>query len=434
MARTAVIYSGISYQHQAINLELFRGRFDVIDIYDLPRTDLSAYDALIMPRSTDQVALATCRRQIEEFLDLPGIVVALGDYWGDWLPGCAYGGFTPEDDMQLEKMLDHRILEGVESNDLHWHKGINGLCSHGHLIAPPQAHVLVCNSRGDPILYEDRSTTRGIIVAGSQFDVFCHTFSRDEGAMRALNNILNWIEEEAPALRQLRKRRPIGVVYSGLHFHHDLFTKPEYADDFELVHTRVIETTDLLKYNLLVVPRESNQEVLHRIKPRIRQFLDQGRTLVSFGEMTVPWLPNCRWENRRPKICYRSDDPGSWDKGKVQTEPLRIEDPDHSLFQGITLDDMKWHFHGIYWPQKGQRTLLSDGQGGAVIMVDEANFAGRMLVTTLDPEEHAGFGEVTVTLKFLARCIDWIRQESSRIEGTSRPTGRPAGGLRLVSG
>jgi hypothetical protein len=60
--------------------------------------------------------------------------------------------------------------------------------------------------------------------------------------------------------------------------------------------------------------------------------------------------------------------------------------------------------------------LLSDGQGGAVILLDEANFAGKLLITTLDPEEHAGFGVVTVTLRFLEKCMAWIRQESARID------------------
>jgi len=416
MARTAVVYSGISFQHQTMNMPEFRGRFDIIDVYDLPRTDLSQYDAVIFPRSTDQVLMASCRPQIEAFLDSPGIVVALGDYWQDWLPGCAYGGFAREDDEPLTKIAEHPILDGVESDDLHWHRGINGLCCHGHLVAPDGAEVLIRNGRGDCILYEDRVTTNGIVVAGSQFDVFCHTFSNDPGARRALANMLDWIEVEGPKLRARHKTKPIGVVYAGLHFQHNVFTRPEYADDFELLHMQTLETTDLLKYRVLVVPRESNQEVLYRMKPQIRQFLDQGRTLVSFGEMVVPWLPEIRWQRRPVSVRYDSADPKTWDKGKVQTDDLRIEEPEHALFEGITLNDMKWHFHGVFDPLPGQRVLLSDSQpDGAVILLDETHFAGKLLVTTLDPEEHAGFGEVTITMNFLNKCIEWIREESDRI-------------------
>ena len=276
--------------------------------------------------------------------------------------------------------------------------------------------MLVRNGRGDCILYEDRVSTKGIVVAGSQFDVFCHTFSNDPGAERALANMLDWIDVEGPRLRAQRKNKPIGVVYAGLHFQHNVFTRPEYADDFELLHMRTLETTDLLNYRVLVVPRESNQEVLYRMKPKIRQFLEQGRTFVSFGEMVVPWLPELRWQRRPVDVRYQSDDPKTWDKGRVQTDDLRIEEPDHELFEGITLDDMKWHFHGVFDPLPGQRTLLSDSRpDGAVILIDETHFAGKLLATTLDPEEHAGFGEVTITMNFLNKCIDWIRGESDRI-------------------
>ena len=37
-------------------------------------------------------------------------------------------------------------------------------------------------------------------------------------------------------------------------------------------------------------------------------------------------------------------------------------------------------------PSAGQRTLLSDGQGEAVILLDETSFAGTLMATTLDPE------------------------------------------------
>ena len=78
MNKIGVLYAGISFQHQTLNNPAYRGRFVPINIYDLPTIDLSLYDALIVPRSVDQVALNDYRRVIREFLDLPGIVIALG--------------------------------------------------------------------------------------------------------------------------------------------------------------------------------------------------------------------------------------------------------------------------------------------------------------------------------------------------------------------
>jgi hypothetical protein len=387
--------------------------FMPINVYDLPLIDLRGYDAIIIPRSVDQVALNDYRRVIREFLDLPGILIVLGDYNGDWLPGCRPGGFTPEDDEPLQKIQPHPVLAGIESADLHWHKGINGLCSHGHLEPPSGATILIRNGRGDAILYEDRVSTRGVILAGSQFDLFSHSFSNDEGAALALENIVTWIDGEADRIRQARNKRRIGVVYSGLHFHYNLFTRPEY-EDIELVYIRRLGNVDLEGYDVLIVPRESNQEALYAQRDRLVRYLDHGGTIMSFGEVVVPWLPGLVWNKKMPRISLPENADSNYIPGTVHTEVLRIEEPDHSLFQGIGLADMQWHFHGVFVPQPGQRTLLSNGEKGAVILLDETSYRGTVMATTLDPEEHAGFGVVRITEKFLQRCIDWARSRTKQ--------------------
>jgi len=411
MTRIGVLYSGISYQHQTLNNPRFRGRFMPVNVYDLPTIDLRRYDVLIVPRSVDQVALNDYRRVIREFLDMPGILVVLGDYHGNWLPGCSPGGFTPEDDQPLVKAMAHPVLETIEPADMHWHKGINGLCSHGHLQPPTGAQTIIRNGRGDTILYEDRVSTRGIILAGSQFDLFCHAFSEDAGAIRALENLLTWVDKEVPAIREARRQKRIGVVYGGLHFHHDLFTRPEYAD-MELVYIRRLMDVDLSAYDVLIVPRESNQEALYEARGTILRFLEHGGTIMSFGEVVLPWLPGLVWNKRMPRVSLPENADINYEAGRVSTEHLQIEEPGYSLFEGLVLDDMRWHYHGVFVAQPGQRTLLSDGNDGAVILLDETSFNGTVLATTLDPEEHAGFGGVTITEKFLQRCIEWARNHA----------------------
>ena len=121
----------------------------------------------------------------------------------------------------------------------------------------------------------DRVSTEGIILAGSQFDIFCHCFSLDEGAARALENIIRWVAMEALALREKRKRCGIGVLYSGLHFHYNLFARPEYSD-MELLYIRRLGSVDLNKYRALIIPRETNQEVLLKGREKLVRYLDQG--------------------------------------------------------------------------------------------------------------------------------------------------------------
>ncbi len=411
MNRIGVLYSGISFQHQTLNSPKYRGLFMPIDVYDLPSIDLREYDAIIVPRSVDQVALNDYRRVIREFLDMPGILVVLGDYNGDWLPGCRPGGFTPEDDEPLNKIQEHPVLVGIESADLHWHKGINGLCSHGHLSPPKGAATIIQNERGDTILYEDRVSTRGVILAGSQFDLFCHAFSNDQGAVQALNNIVKWIDGEVENIRNARKRKRIGVIYSGLHFHYNLFTRPEY-EDIELIYIRRLGNIDLEGYDVLIVPRESNQEILYAQRAKLIHYLDHGGTIMSFGEVVIPWLPGLVWSKKLPKVSLPENADSDYIPGTVHTDTLQIEVPEHSIFNGIGLEDMRWHFHGVFAPQPGQQTLLSNREKGAVVLLDENSFSGTVLATTLDPEEHAGFGVVTITEKFLQRCIEWARSRT----------------------
>ncbi|WP_319559311.1 hypothetical protein [Marispirochaeta sp.] len=409
MNRIGVLYSGISFQHQTLNDPKYRGLFYPVDVYKLPEIDLSFYDAIIVPRSVDQQALKDYKRVIREFLEQPGILIVLGDYNGGWLPGCLPGGFTPEDDDPLVKVKVHPVLEGIESKDLHWHKGINGLCSHGHLVPPENVEVLIRNSRGDVILYEDRVSTEGIILAGSQFDIFCHCFSSDQGAARALANIIGWVAIEAPRLRERRRSLEIGVIYSGLHFHYNLFTRPGY-EDMELIYIRRLGSVDLDRYRALIIPRESNQEVLLKEREKLVRYLDHGGTILSFGEVILPWMPGLVWSKDPLRVCYPKDADRNYDPGEVYTRNLVIEERTHSLFDGIGLEDLRWHYHGVFSPQSGQRTLLSNSEGKAVILLDETSFNGTLLATTLDPEEHAGFGEVKITERFLARCIAWVRE------------------------
>ncbi len=208
-------------------------------------------------------------------------------------------------------------------------------------------------------------STKGVILAGSQFDIFCHCFSNDEGALLALKNLVDWINEETPNIRAARKEKQIGVVYSGLHFHYDLFTRSEY-DDMELIYIRRLGRTDLSRYNALIVPRESNQEVLFAEREKLVHFLERGGMIFTFGEVILPWLPGLSWKKVLPTVCLPEDADIQYKTGDVVTDNLVIEEEGHPLFEGITLDDLRWHYHGVFSPHPGQRVLLSDGRGNRV--------------------------------------------------------------------
>ena len=209
----------------------------------------------------------------------------------------------------------------------------------------------------------------------------------------------------------------IGALYSGSKWQHDLFTSEKYRTFIsDIIHVCSLPTTDLLAFDVLIVPRESNQEILLETKQNLIEFLNRRKLLISFGEVTRPWLPYCVWEDRYPRFRYKKDGTKKyeWDKGELVTEPYRILVPKHPLFQNLTIEDLQWHFHGIFHAPENADVLLTYGNDSDIIYLDSKNFKGKILATTLDPDVHAGYGVVKKTQRFLDNVFKWAMNEVTK--------------------
>ena len=195
--KIGLIYSGISYQHGILSMDEYRNVMDILPVCDFGKTDLSNYDTLVFPRGTDQEIVYTEREKIGAFLESKGILISFGEVTMGWIPGCLWDGVKPEDDEPLLIKKEHQILKDLDPEDLHWHKGATGWCCHGHFIAPPGAEILVTNTLGDPIMYIDRQSTKGIILVASQLDAICHIYHVQAGARRLFDNCIRWAMIEA---------------------------------------------------------------------------------------------------------------------------------------------------------------------------------------------------------------------------------------------
>jgi hypothetical protein len=178
----------------------------------------------------------------------------------------------------------------------------------------------------------------------------------------------------------------------------------------EIVPIRQVPEKSLTEYDVILVPRESNQEMLVQGRDNIVKFLENGGTLVSFGEVTLPWLPDCVWENRRPDFRYDSE-PGRPSKGELVTDPYLILDTEHPLLKNLKVEDLQWHFHGVFHAPKTAEVLLKYGDKGDLIYLDTRRYKGRILATTLDPDVHAGYGVVKKTQRFLDNVLAWARRQ-----------------------
>ncbi|MCG8479092.1 MAG: hypothetical protein MI724_08365 [Spirochaetales bacterium] len=186
-------YSGVSYQYTFMERPENKERLVPLNAWEMARHDLAVFDLFIVPRGSDQEVLYAFRHKIRAYLEAGGIVASFGEVTTDWLPSVQWDGVVPSDDGPLEFVSAHPILNDLVPVDLHWHKGYTGWCSHGHFREPADGEVLVRTETGDPVMYVDRTSTGGTIIAASEIDVVCHAAHGIDGAQRMFENIVGWI-------------------------------------------------------------------------------------------------------------------------------------------------------------------------------------------------------------------------------------------------
>jgi hypothetical protein len=97
---------------------------------------------------------------------------------------------------------------------------------------------------------------------------------------------------------------------------------------------------------------------------------------------------------------------------------LRAPNPDHELFDRLSLRDCTWHYHGVLDPPKGAEVLVTLASGEALLYVDQVTTAGTLIVATLDPISHYGSYFMLATERFLDGFLPWAARTSSATHPT----------------
>lgn len=154
----------------------------------------------------------------------------------------------------------------------------------------------------------------------------------------------------------------------------------------------------------LVVADRLHPGLLRHHSAVLWAFVDQGRTLVVLGEVEAhTWLPGTRWETRPTNFWWwlEGADPG-----------VRPCNPNHPLWQFMTMRDVTWHYHGFFYPPPGSTPLVAleeDGQEvGLLLYEDCVSTGGRLIVTTLDPIYHHGSNFMPAATRFLDNLLRWV--------------------------
>ncbi len=391
MIRQAVISGGVVYHHGLVQPGEILSGFEIIDIGDLVAVDLNQYDLVLVLRSTDGDSLRARRYQFARFLDRGGVLIAFGESWSGWLPGSRWEPECAEDVLEPVVRSEHPLVADMTPGDLHWHPPLESWCCHGHFVAPEGAEVLVRNQRGDAWLYIDRTSTNGVIVASSNLDPDTHAYHGNPRARAFFHCLLTWARSEAEFSAERRRRivPKIAGLFSGVHFQKGFYEDAEFGRQYAVLPVWELAATDLHDFAALWIPRESNQDVLMANRDKLRHYLEEGGTIVSFDQVNQPWLPAGEWELRPANL-----------------ETIRIAD--HPMVSHLTKEDVTWHSHGLYAAYAETTILIDDSEGGVILFLDDTTFAGTLIGGTLDPDCHVGFGTQR-TRPLLRALVNWVK-------------------------
>jgi hypothetical protein len=196
----------------------------------------------------------------------------------------------------------------------------------------------------------------------------------------------------------------IAILYAGHSFHHEFLNNEKYHSLFDaVIYLLDLPEADLTSYDILIVPARTNQEFLYENRHQLLDFLENGKWLISFGEIYRPWLPDSGWEFCKTNFNWWIKEGGGL--------PLNAPDPSHPLFQYIKVDDARWHYHGVFYPPEGSRVILENEKGEAIIYEDNINYPGKLIATTLDPIYHIGAGFIPKVGTFFDGFLKWIKAE-----------------------
>jgi hypothetical protein len=195
----AAVYGGSAHHYRALTTPKYARHLTggLIYLPDLADTDLTGYDAVIVPERIHRGLLTSAAGRLQELLEAGGTVVAFsgGEPLPEFLPGVRFDPrptnywwwLEPGADLGLHSPSpDHALFEHLSMRDCTWHY-------HGALTPPDGAEVLVALPTGEALLYVDRVSTPGTLVVAT-LDPMSHFGAHFMPATeRFLDGFLPWL-------------------------------------------------------------------------------------------------------------------------------------------------------------------------------------------------------------------------------------------------
>lgn len=420
------IHSAFDGPSATIRAAADEGRVTIVAQSDLTEEHLQSHQGLVTGNQLDQNAMLALKPALAAFLDQGGRWFFNGHFVRPLVDGLyQYRPIaTPRrPDFDLAAVNPHPIFDGIDLKKLETNKGVAGFYGRGCNPLPDGA--IAVNGLGPKSVPVDWVWAR---PGGCR--IFSHS-GNDLGGMglewdlasELTRRILAWADGGACLERQsgetrkpaddlplaeaetyggpheTEKQSPrIIAPSSGTYYHIRSLEGPRYGDAFDVVTTPEALSETLRPEDILWVPCRTPAQRMIAQKAVIDSHLQNGGTVVALGESRSDlWLPAISCTGT-PTNWWWWLTPGS-DLG------VEITAPGHPLMANMEKRDVTWHLHGWFTPPDGAEVLATDGEGRAILYVDEVSTPGRMVVSSLDPMFHHGSHFMPATTRFLDRFI-----------------------------
>ena len=191
----------------------------------------------------------------------------------------------------------------------------------------------------------------------------------------------------------------IGLIFNGVWSHYALATAPKYRDFYRLLYVHDLDADAVRDLDALVIPFQSNQQVLTEKQAIIYDFLRAGKKVFVEGDSRTSWLP-AQWEDRPVNNYWWVTDPTN--------PPVARTDFSHPIYQGLTPRQACWHTHGVYTSVPESAEIIQTNAEGEVVTWQTHEFGGTLLATTLDPIVEHGVQQITHLDNYVDRLTEWL--------------------------
>ena len=195
------------------------------------------------------------------------------------------------------------------------------------------------------------------------------------------------------------------IIVGGSFYHHYLFQVCEgrFNSIFNhRIYLPNLHKEDLSSFDCVVISSRLNPKFLMQNTDKFLEFIKSGGHIVLLGGAEVEFLPNLYYANTEVNFW--------WWVHKGADLPLYASDVSHRIWDFLSVDECKWHYHGVFKDNEKYEKILVNEIGEAIICKSH-HFKGNLYLTSLDPDFHIGQGFMPITIPFFEKYMQWIESD-----------------------